>query len=542
MDNVTPRGSAPHRSSTRTPARSFRQSLCAMLGLSSVVMMVAIDQTVVGTALPTIVAELKGFDLYAWVATAYLLASVITVPIFGRLGDWFGRKPLIVIAIVVFTGASALCGAASSMLALVLFRALQGIGGGMLVGTCFASIPDLFPDPVVRLRWQVLFSSAFGLANAVGPSLGGFLSEHYGWRSAFLVNIPVGIASLYLTATHLPHIRHEQRGKLSPDWRGALLIAFGLGSLQLLVESLAHQTVSTGMIASGVVALGAGALLVREELRAADPILPPALLRERAIIALLALSMLMGVAMFALLFYVPLLLQGGMGLSADQAGAMITPLVLCITVGTVTNTRLVTRLRRPNVLLYMGFALLGLACAGIAAGGATAGHLFTAALLVGGVGIGLVMPNLTVFAQQVAGKRQLGIATALIQSARMVGGMVGTAAVGTIVHVLYRQGVTKAMSAQGLHADVPWVAAVVRSPQMLLSARDAAHFVQKVNGAGADGEALIAAARLALVQAIDHALLGVTAGMVVACLAVSLVPLIRVERLASRVPPVSMSE
>lgn len=127
-----------------------------MLGMCFVMMMVAIDQTVVGTALPTIVAELKGFELYAWVATSYLLTSVITVPIFGRLGDYYGRKPFVVAAIVLFTLASALCGAADSMLALVLARALQGIGGGMLVGTAFASIPDLFPDPHVRLRWQVM--------------------------------------------------------------------------------------------------------------------------------------------------------------------------------------------------------------------------------------------------------------------------------------------------------------------------------------------------------------------------------------------------
>ncbi len=142
---MAPRAPAtPHSAGQVLP---FRQSLMAMLGMCFVVMMVAIDQTVVGTALPTVVAELKGFDLYAWVATSYLLTSVITVPIFGRLGDYYGRKPFVVLAIVVFTGASALCGAADSMLFLVIARALQGIGGGMLVGTAFACIPDLFPIP-----------------------------------------------------------------------------------------------------------------------------------------------------------------------------------------------------------------------------------------------------------------------------------------------------------------------------------------------------------------------------------------------------------
>src|SRR5690606_16578308 len=157
----------------------------AMLGLAFVSMMVAVDQTVVGTALPTIVAELNGFELYAWVASSYLLTSVITIPIFGRLGGYYGRKPFVVASVIVFMLASVLCGAADSMLQLVLARALQGIGGGMLVGTAFACIPDLFPDSHVRLRWQVMLSSAFGIANAFGPTLGGFLTQYAGWRSVF---------------------------------------------------------------------------------------------------------------------------------------------------------------------------------------------------------------------------------------------------------------------------------------------------------------------------------------------------------------------
>jgi len=204
----------------------FRESLLAMLGVSFVSMLVALDQTVVGTALPTIVADLKGFELYAWVATSYLLTSVITVPIFGRLGDYYGRKPFVIASIIVFTAASVLCGAANNMLFLVVARGLQGIGGGMLVGTAFACIPDLFPDSVVRLRWQVLMSSAFGIANAVGPSLGGFLTQYYGWRSVFYVNLPVGLLSLFFVWRYLPHLRHVvHEGKMRLDWPGALLIA-----------------------------------------------------------------------------------------------------------------------------------------------------------------------------------------------------------------------------------------------------------------------------------------------------------------------------
>lgn len=172
--------SHPHEAHSSGQVLPFRESLLAMLGIAFVVMLVALDQTVVGTALPTVVAELQGFEYYAWVATAYLLMSVITVPIFGRLGDYYGRKPFVMVSIVVFTLASALCGMATSMPFLVLARGLQGIGGGMLVGTAFACIPDLFPDSHVRLRWQVMMSAAFGIANAVGPSLGGVLTEEIG--------------------------------------------------------------------------------------------------------------------------------------------------------------------------------------------------------------------------------------------------------------------------------------------------------------------------------------------------------------------------
>lgn len=498
--------------------RTFRQSLYAMLGLSTVVMMVAIDQTVVGTALPSIIADLKDYHLYAWVATAYLLASLITVPIFGGLGDRYGRKPLIVVAIVLFSAASALCGMSASMFQLVVFRALQGVGGGMLVGTCFASIPDLFPDPVVRLRWQVLFSSAFGVANAVGPSLGGWLSQHYGWRYAFYVNVPVGIASLYFTAAHLPHVRYPRSGKLALDWQGALLIALTLGGAQALVESLGHAGAAWRPLAlAGAVAL-AVALLVRVERRALQPLLPRAVLGDRAIVVLLLLSLLMGMAMFSLLLYVPLLLQVGFGMGAEQAGITITPLVACITIGTVLNTRIVTRLRNPNRLLYAGFALLAISCGSIAFAATHMRHTaLVGAMLAGGVGIGLVMPNLTVFAQQVAGKLHLGIATAMIQSARMVGGMIGTAVSGAAIAALYRVDLAHAVAAARIPPG-PWDA-LLRSPEPLLRGASMVPAAAPV----------VALARTSLRHAVSGTLFGMLVMMIGACALVFALPLIRIK-------------
>ncbi|MGN6669047.1 MAG: MFS transporter [Trinickia sp.] len=492
----------------------FRESLLAMLGISFVTMLVAFDQTVVGTALPTIVAELRGFELYAWVATSYLLTSVITVPIFGRLGDYFGRKPFVIASIVVFTGASVLCGAANSMLFLVVARALQGIGGGILVGTAFACIPDLFPDSVVRLRWQVLMSSAFGIANAIGPSLGGFLTQYYGWRSAFYVNLPVGLLSLIFVCRYLPHVRHvAARSKMRLDWPGALLIAVALGALQLLVESLSQHGLSSGVVALAVAAAVSSVALWKWEKRAAQPLLPLDMFANRSLAALFALSMLCGYSMFSLIFYAPLLLQGGFGLSPKDAGVLITPLVVFITIGSILNGRIVTRVRRPTAMLYVGCALLAIACIGTAMATRTMPHsLLMGLMMLAGIGLGFVLPNLTVFAQETAGREHLGIATALLQSLRMIGGMFGAAVTGTLISHLYARGVRDALTAA--HASAWW--RTMRDPQILVN-RDAQRtLLDSLAHAGQDGLALLEQARESLVTAI-HA--GLAVGAVIAVIA-----------------------
>ncbi|QBQ95892.1 MDR family MFS transporter [Paraburkholderia pallida] len=493
----------------------FRESLMAMLGISFVTMLVALDQTVVGTALPTIVAELRGFELYAWVATSYLLASVITVPIFGRLGDYYGRKPFVIASIVVFTGASVLCGAANSMMFLVLARGLQGIGGGMLVGTAFACIPDLFPDSVVRLKWQVLMSSAFGIANAVGPSLGGFLTQYCGWRSVFYVNLPVGLLSLVFVWRYLPHLRHvAHKERMRLDWPGALLIAVTLGSLQLFVERLPQHGITFSALGLLALAGAAGWALWHWERRCPQAILPVDMFRNASLNALFTLAVLGGFTMFSLLFYAPLLFQGGFGMTPNEAGMVITPLVVFITIGSIANGRIVSRIRNPNRMLYIGFAMLAFACFAVALASHNTPHaLLMAVMIVGGLGLGFVMPNLTVFAQQTAGREHLGIATALLQSLRMIGGMFGTALTGTMVTQLYTSGVHKALDAD--HA-MHWFSQL-SDPQILIN-RDAQHaLIGELAQAGHNGAPLLEAAREALVGAIH---LGIAVAAVIAVVSI----------------------
>ncbi|WP_233879778.1 MDR family MFS transporter [Paraburkholderia flagellata] len=493
----------------------FRESLLAMLGVSFVTMLVALDQTVVGTALPTIVAELRGFELYAWVATSYLLTSVITVPIFGRLGDYYGRKPFVIASIVVFTAASVLCGAANSMLFLVIARGLQGIGGGMLVGTAFACIPDLFPDSVVRLRWQVLMSSAFGIANAVGPSLGGFLTQYYGWRSVFYVNLPVGLLSLFFVWKYLPHLRHvAHEARMRLDWPGALLIALALGSLQLFVERLPGHGLSASAIGLLALALVAGWALWQWERRCPQAILPVDMFRNASLNALFTLAVLGGFTMFSLLFYAPLLFQGGFGMTPKEAGVVITPLVVFITIGSIANGRIVSRIRNPNLMLYIGFTMIAAACFAVAlATRGTPRGLLMAFMIVAGIGLGFVMPNLTVFAQQTAGREHLGIATALLQSLRMIGGMIGTALTGTMVTQLYSSGVQRALDADHATHWLPQLA----DPQILINRDAQASLIADLTHAGHNGAPLLEAAREALVGAIH---LGIAVAAVIAVVSI----------------------
>jgi EmrB/QacA subfamily drug resistance transporter len=496
--NLAPQSMPPSDEHRQT--RSFRESLLAVLGLFFVVMMVALDQTVVATALPTVVAELKGFHLYAWVATSYLLTSVITVPIFGRLGDYFGRKPFVIASVVVFTLASALCGMAGSMLYLVLARALQGVGGGMLVGTAFASVPDLFPEPRVRLRWQLVISSGFGIANAVGPSLGGFLTEYAGWRSVFYVNLPIGMLSLYFLWRYMPLIRHRSHeSAVKLDWLGAGLIATSLGALQLFVELLPKGGLTASLALLLATSAAAFVGLYFCEKRATNPVLPIEMFRNRALAALFTMSVLLGFMLFALLFYMPLLLQGGFGLSPKAAGMLITPLVVCITVGSISNARLLTRLPNPSYVMCTGLTLLALSGFGITTLTQTTPRWVVILYMMGsGFGLGFVMPNLTIFSQEAAGRANLGIATAMIQSLRMVGGMLGTALVGTLVNHLYASRVQAML--ESAHAS-QWLPRL-DDPQMLINAHAQSQFIAELQAVGQDGRALVDAARLALVSSI----------------------------------------
>jgi EmrB/QacA subfamily drug resistance transporter len=486
-----------------------REAFAAMLGVAFVTMLVALDQTVVGTALPRIVADLKGFALYAWVATAYLLASSITVPIMGRLGDLFGRKPFVLTSIIVFTGASALCGLSQSMLQLVLSRAMQGIGGGMLVGSAFAATADIFPDQMRRIRWQAMLSSAFGVSTAIGPSLGGWLTEHWGWRSVFYVNLPIGLVAVAVVARFLPRIAGHRSPGASIDWVGALLMATVIASLLLALEDGAHSLTDLhGLFQLIALLVAAGFLItlfLKVERRASQPILPLRLFQSSNVRLLALIGVFSGWAMFSLVFYAPLLLQAGFGYSPNQAGLIVSPLVACISLGSIINGRIFSRVSKPQHLLTFGICIFLSGClAVIAVHGDAKALAFAGAFTLAGIGLGFQLPNLTIQIQAAVSMQDVGIASALIQTLRMLGSLVGAALSGVVVDRLYRLQVGRQLEAAGANSLLDFF----RDPQVLVSAETRERLMAAAgSGIGVEHvDQLLQGARQALITAVHSAL------------------------------------
>lgn len=483
-------------------AEGRKSTILAVAGLMLALFLVALDQTVVGTAMPQIIADLEGFEKYAWVTTAYLLASTAMIPVIGKLGDVYGRKWFIVGGVVVFLIGSALCGAAWGMTELIIFRGIQGLGAGMIFANIFTSVADIFPDPARRAKFQGVFFGVFALSSVIGPTLGGWITDNLDWRWVFYINIPLGIISLFA----LPIVLRQSatRRSVKIDYPGAVTITASVVALLLALSWVGEgydwsaERVIYGFIVSGVLL----AAFIPIELRAAEPIIPLSLFKSRTFTSAALLMFLVGVGMFGIILYTPLFVQGVLGQSATNSGTVLTPLVFAMTAVGIIGGQIIARVKRVKPFTVFGAAMMtfGVYLLTTLDTGSTTG-IVAIYLTITGLGLGLIMPTATLAVQTIVPRELLGVATAATQFIRSLGSTVGTAVVGSLITSGY---------ARDLKANAPEQApdrlvSALDNPQALVSdeARDAlSQAVSAIPGGPALLNDVIETARTALSDAI----------------------------------------
>ena len=397
-----------------------------------VLLLASLDQTIVSTALPTIVGDLGGLNHLSWVVTAYLLTATVAGPLYGKLGDLYGRKLVLQAAIVIFLVGSALCGLAQGMTELILFRALQGLGAGGLIVVTLAVVGDIIP-PRERGRYQGYFGAVFGVSTIIGPLLGGFFVDNLTWRWIFYVNVPIGVVALAVIAvafrTQADHLRHDM------DYLGAVLLAGDLTSI-VLFTSLGGTTWAWGswqivsLVVASIVLLPAFILVER---RAAEPILPLTLFRERTFAVTSAVGFIVGFALFGAVTFLPLYLQITKGSSPTSSGLELTPLMAGVLVTSILSGNLITRWGRYKPFPIAGTALMAIGLfllSRLQVGTPTWQVLGSAVVL--GLGLGMVMQVLVLAVQNAVDRRNMGVATSGSTLFRQIGGSIGVSIFGAI--------------------------------------------------------------------------------------------------------------
>jgi EmrB/QacA subfamily drug resistance transporter len=418
---------------TPTLIMSTRRRWAVTVGVMTGMFLAALEATVIGTAMPTVIAALGGLNHYSWVFSAYLITSTVTVPVWGKLSDLYGRRLFYQIGIAIFLLGSVLSGMSGSMTQLIAFRAIQGLGAGALVPLGMTIIGDIF-TVTERARMQAYFSGVWGFSSVIGPILGGLITDQWSWRWVFYINLPVGLVAALIIGLALQEPVRRERPSI--DYAGAALLMAAITLLMLaLVEGGA--SLST-LLATRNLALFAGATLlclcfVWVERRASDPLIPFQLFRNRVVTVSVVAGFLAGVGMFGAISFVPLFAQGALGATATEAGSLLTPLLLSWVGMSIIGGRLLLRVGfRPTCIV--GFALMTFGFVLLSNFQRETARLWLYVdLILIGAGLGLTMLTLLIAVQQSVARTQLGIATSLNQFSRSIGGAVGVAIMGAVL-------------------------------------------------------------------------------------------------------------
>src|SRR6266516_2959709 len=477
-----------------------------LIGVMLGMLLAALDQTIVGTALPRIVANLGGLEHYAWVVTAYLLASTVTVPIYGKLSDIYGRRLFFIGGMVIFLIGSALAGTSQDMTQLIIYRFIQGLGAGGMMPLALAIIGDIF-SPAERGKWQGLFVAVFGFASIVGPTLGGWITDNWGWRWVFYVNMPVGIIAIVTAGFVLPKMIIKRKHII--DYLGAFTLVAGTIPL-LLAFSWAGTQYAWGswqiisLFTFSVVML---IIFVLIEMRAVEPIISPRLFKNSIFLVSVIATFLVSAAMFGAILYLPLFVQGVLGDSATNSGVVLTPLMLGFMVSSIVGGQLLSRTGRYKILAMCGFAVaaVGMFLLSRMTTTTVEGEVIRN-MIITGLGIGVMMSLFTIVVQNAFPYRQLGEVTAGITFFRSIGSTMGVAVMVAIMTNTFQSELQSNMPSILKRLVPASRLAQLQNPQLLLAPDVVVRIQHSFAAFGAQGivlfHQLIEAIRVSLATAI----------------------------------------
>ncbi len=488
--------------STAPPVVTEQQTLSATLSRRSLILVMtsvilgmllaSVDQTIVGTAMPRIIAQLNGLEHYAWVVTAYLLASTVTVPIWGKLSDIYGRKIFFIAGMAVFLLGSFLSGLSQNMVQLIAFRAIQGLGSGAMMPIAMALIGDIFP-PSERGKWQGILMAIFGLSSIVGPTAGGWITDNWGWRWTFYVNMPIGAVALAVAVLVLPAAGARRHHQI--DYLGSLALVAGAVPL-LLAFSWAGTQYPWGswqiisLLVFAVIMLSAFMVI---ETRVPEPIITPALFKNSIFSISVLATFLTSAGMFGAITYLPLFVQGVLGNSATNSGAVLTPMMIGFIVSSIAGGQILSRTGRYKILAVGGFAVATVGLFLLSRMDATASDgLVVRNMVIMGLGIGVSMSLFTIIVQNAFPNSFLGQVTASLTFFRSMGSTIGIAIFGSVMTNQFQSSFASNLPATLKHALSAQQLASFQNPQLLLAPGLEAQIQQSFARFGPQGQQLFA--------------------------------------------------